>query len=93
MSPWCKNLKPLKVFDFAHDPNLMSNINLVFFLACQENLPCLATRRLDWCFYLSGKPFDKENTSTIFSLELSASQRSNNFCYLSLTMASFDDPP
>ena len=22
MSPWCKNLKPFKVFDFAHDPNL-----------------------------------------------------------------------
>ena len=34
MSPWCKNLKPFKVFDFAHDPNLISSINSVFFLAC-----------------------------------------------------------
>ena len=89
MSPRCKNLKPFKVFDFAHDPNLISNINLVFFFACQENLPCLVTRRLDWCFYISGKPFDKENTSTIFSLKLSASQRSNNFCYLSINNGIF----
>ena len=44
----CKKIKLFKVYDFAH-PKLISHINPVFFLACQETLRSLilATRSLD----------------------------------------------
>ena len=32
--PGVKTSNHFKVFDFAHDPNLISNINSVFFVAC-----------------------------------------------------------